>query len=872
MSSPNSFTLKEVGFGNLAYVDELHERWRKDSKSVATSWDQIFSRFPNGVKADEPSVRSLRLIEAYRLYGHLKAKSSPIHSPLMETPRQLAGFQEIDLSKSCPTFGLLPESQAPLSDLIERLETIYCGSVGVEYVGLVEPEVEEWLRSRIEAQGFHPLISVETKREILHHLNRSELFETFLHTRYPGQKRFSLEGGETLLPLLSFLIDEGADLGGDEFWIGMSHRGRLNVLCNILGKTYRDVFSEFKEGYIPRMGEGSGDVKYHKGFYSKVKSNSGKDIEVIVASNPSHLESVGPVILGKVRARQEKLDSVSKAVPILIHGDASLAGQGVVYETMQFCRLPGYQTGGTLHVVINNEIGFTTLPQEGRSTTYCTDVAKTFGAPIFHVNAEDPEAACFVARLAAELRQRFSIDVFIDLVCYRKYGHNESDEPSFTQPLEYQKIRSKKSPRQIYRSHLIVEGHLEEKLAQELEDEFRASLDEAHEAAKQVDDQSPELPKCNREVKTAVSEDALIGLAQKLAEIPPDFNAHKKISQLYQERVNMVTTGSIDWGMGETLAYATLLDEGHHVRIAGQDVGRGTFSHRQALLVDQITGSWHLPLSRLGSFQIFNSPLSEFASLGFEFGYSAQYKEALVIWEAQFGDFANGAQVVIDQYISTSEDKWGQRNGLVLLLPHGYEGQGPEHSSARIERFLSLCGKENMQVCHPTLPSQLFHLLRRQVLGDIEKPLIVFTPKVLLRHPLCRSKLEEFSEGHFLPILDDPKPPKSVKKLVLCSGKVFYDLFEKREEVGGDIALVRIEELYPFPEKELEDILEKYGAEEVIWAQEEPQNMGPWWYMRQLWRWGEIKVISRSSSASPAVGSLTLHKQEQAKIYEQLFG
>lgn len=836
--------LKEIGFANLSYLNDTYKRWRVDPDTVSPSWNAIFSTY-EVTKIDTGTDEQ----DLYRRYGHLKAQISPLH----------------------------PRPAAPLLETGGPLEKIYCGHVGVEYKGFVSRDVERWLEERIEKEGFTPTISSEKKLAILQHLNRSELFETFLHTRYPGQKRFSLEGAETLLPMLAFIIEKGAELGGLEFWIGMSHRGRLNVLSNILKKTYAEIFSEFKEGYVPPNGERSGDVKYHKGYYSEITLASNKRVEVIVASNPSHLESVGPVIEGKVRARQEKVGNPQAIIPLLIHGDASLSGQGVVYETLQFCRLPGYKTNGTLHLVINNEIGFTTLPEEGRSTLYCTDIAKAFGAPVFHVNAEEPEAAVEVALIAIEMRQKFGIDVFIDLVCYRKYGHNESDEPFFTQPLEYTKIRQKKSIRELYKKNLIQEGHVEPERVDRLESEFKESLAIA---LKESEGQAPIIKDekhwdTNRLVKTAVSKEKLVEIAEKLSHFPDNFHPHKKIEQLYKERREMVYgDGLIDWGMGETLAYATLLTEGSHVRITGQDVGRGTFSHRQALLVDQSVRGFYIPLSSLGNFKIYNSPLSEFASLGFEFGYAAQYPEALVIWEAQFGDFANGAQIVIDQYISTSEEKWGQRNGVTLFLPHGYEGQGPEHSSARLERFLALCGKDNMQVVYPTLPSQLFHLLRRQVLGQIMRPLIVMTPKVLLRHPLCKSRLDEFTSGNFCPVIDDPTPPKGAKKVAFCSGKVYYDLLEARQ--NREVALVRIEELYPFPEREVEKVLMRHGSKRLFWVQEEPSNMGAWWYISQEWKkmvskWGDLHYIGRERSASPAVGSPYVHQKELKQILETLY-
>jgi 2-oxoglutarate dehydrogenase E1 component len=766
---------------------------------------------------------------------------------------------------------------------------------------LDNPELSEWIRQKVESSQLEADLTIERKKMILDYLNKSELFEVFLHTKYVGQKRFSLEGGETLIPMLAAFIERGADLGADDFVVGMAHRGRLNVLCNILKKSHSDVFSEFEEGYIPNSYEGSGDVKYHKGFFSDFITEHGKKVQVSLTPNPSHLESVDPVVLGQVRAKQSKLkngEGRGNAVPILVHGDAALAGQGVIYESMQLCRLPGYSTEGTIHFVINNQIGFTTLPRDGRSTRYCTDIAKSFGSPVFHVNAEDPEGCVLVTLLAAEIRKKFQVDVFIDINCYRKYGHNETDEPAFTQPLEYQLIRKKRPIREIYRDALIHQGVVEKSVAESLEEEFKKALaDElkelksGKEAPKKVADikgleKNPDEP-LEQQAPTGVPLPTIEEVARKFCTIPDDLKIHPKLAHLIQERLSMVQgEKKVDWGMAEYLAYATLLWQGIPVRLSGQDCGRGTFSHRHAVWMDQAKEETYSPLAHLrkgqGAFEVYNSPLSEYAVLGFEFGYSLSSPEGLTIWEAQFGDFSNGAQIIIDQYIATSEQKWGQKSGLVLLLPHGYEGQGPEHSSARMERFLTLCGNNNMQVANPTTPAQLFHLIRRQMMKQERKPLIIFSPKGLLRHQECVNSIVDFTKGSFQEFLDDPHPSKSTGRLCFCSGRIYYDLIEARAKATNrsraeDITILRVEQLYPLQIAKLKELLEKYkGFKECIWVQEEPSNMGAWSFM-QLSLAGFLpknvtaSYVGRPRSASPAAGSYALHKQQHQAIIEALF-
>lgn len=937
MDKTHGNLLSDLNLANLLLLEEMYAKFRDNPQSVDASWQQLFTSIEfqtaqeeplfhlPGIKIDGsiPSVHSAHsassdlriynLIEAYRTYGHLLAQVNPIATHPPETPWQLSlsrlGFAQHELLLPFPTYGILPTTTATLQEIINSLKSIYSNKIGVEYMGLQSPEMELWLQSHIEPNHFKIDLTIDQKKMILHQLNKSELFESFLHTKYTGQKRFSLEGGETLIPILQAIIDEGADLGLEEAVIGMAHRGRLNVLSNILNKSYSDIFSEFEEGYIPDSFEGSGDVKYHKGFSSVVTAADGRKVKVLLTPNPSHLEAVDPVVEGQVRGAQVlKNDDVmhKKVIPILIHGDAALAGQGVIYETLQLYQLPGYSTGGTIHVVINNQIGFTALPEETRSTRYCTDLAKAFGAPVFHVNAEDPEGCVYATILALKLRHFFFCDVFIDLNCYRKYGHNEGDEPAFTQPLEYQIIRQKKSIREVYRDTLIHEGVLEKKIAESLELEFKTSLQNALKDIKipqkngehKISENSLSPPKEApfKDFKTAVDKKTLQTITELFCTVPKGFTIHPKLQNLIQDRLAMVqesetknsTAKPIDWGMAELLAYGSLLWEGSNIRISGQDSCRGTFSHRHAIWVDQFAAQRYSPLNNLkenqGRFEIYNSPLSEYAVLGFEFGYSFACPESLVIWEAQFGDFGNGAQIIIDQFISSSEQKWGQKVGLVLLLPHGYEGQGPEHSSARMERFLTLCGDNNMRVVNPTTPAQLFHLLRRQVLNPQKKPLIVFTPKGLLRHPQCISSLNDLTKGSFQEIIDDPslgdkKSTENIQKLVFCSGRIYYDLIAEREKSKTndmhDMAIIRIEQLYPLHTEKLKEVINRYKkVKSSAWVQEEPKNMGAAGFILPLLQelMPEIKVgcVGRIRSASPAAGSYALHKQQHAMLIRDL--
>ncbi|MEC7840500.1 MAG: 2-oxoglutarate dehydrogenase E1 component [Chlamydiota bacterium] len=922
-----SHSFLSSAFANMNVLDALYEKYQTNPDDVDPSLQSLFRTVDNQSIPEKTPVKEPReqgassssckesppqqgelkisqLINAYRTYGHLLAKINPIQTRPIEEPWQLSlnniGFDESQLNQQFPTCGLMEQPQASLQEIVDCLKEIYCGNIGVEFMGVQNPELARWLQGKIEPSRFKTNLTIDQKRMILQHLNKSELFESFLHTKFVGQKRFSLEGGETLIPILAAIIHTGNDLGLEHYVVGMAHRGRLNVLSNILNKSYADIFSEFEDRWIANSFEGSGDVKYHKGFTSETKTESGKNVVVELAPNPSHLEAVNPVVEGQVRAKQVMLNNESaadKIIPILIHGDAAVSGQGIIYETLQMYDLDGYSTGGTIHVVINNQIGFTTLPKDARSTRYCTDIARAFNAPVFHVNGEDPEGCVHAANLAVAIRQKFHCDVFIDLYCYRKYGHNETDEPAFTQPLEYQLIRKKKPIREIYRDNLIQQGILEKHMAESLEVDFKEALQVALTGTQLPGKKTPERPDLStqlkaadenraemlRVVKTGATEKNLVAVGEKICTVPDNFNLHRKMKQLHKDRLAMVKGEKpIDWGMGELLAYGSLLADGVHVRLSGQDCGRGTFSHRHALLMDQVQERAYYPLQHIkegqGRFDVINSLLSEYAVLGFEYGYSLGTPESLILWEAQFGDFANGAQVMIDQFISSSEQKWGQKNNVVMLLPHGYEGQGPEHSSGRIERFLSLCGDNNMFVVNPTTPAQMFHLLRRQVYRRSPKPLIVFTPKALLRHPMCTSTLQDLTQGYFHEVIDDPNPAKKVKQLVFCSGKIYYDLAAEREKRGvTDMAIVRIEQLYPLHRDKIASIVKKYkGCEQFFWVQEEPKNMGAWRALlvplgKIIPSGKKLEYIGRRTSASTATGSVGRHKQEYEAIMDSLF-
>lgn len=896
-----------ANLANLKVLEELYARWLENPESVDHSWQNFFdgmqfaSTLPKVLPArtDSLDLRISLLVNAYRTYGHLLCHCDVTDERPPEMPRELAlenfGLSEADLTQPFPTLGLIDTEQAPLQEILNVLQKTYCQRVGVEYMDLGSIEIETWVQNRIEP-GFPSGLKREDRLDILNQLNQAEGFETFLHTKYVGQKRFSLEGAEAFIPTLHAILQRGGELGVSDVVLGMAHRGRLNVLANIMGKSYGYIFEEFEDNYAPDLSDSSGDVKYHMGFAGTYETKKGKKIQVILSANPSHLESVDPVVEGGARAIQEQKKGKAHqmdVVPILVHGDAAVAGQGVVYETMGFKELKGYSTKGTIHIVINNQIGFTTLPKDSRSTHYCTDIAKAFRAPVLHVNGEDPEACVAAAHLAIELRQQFATDVFIDLMGYRKYGHNEGDEPTFTQPLQYQMIRSKKTVAKIYQDRLVGEGVLSEAEAEKMEKSFRDDLTnvlgevkskKAEEAQSKERTQGKHLAEMLAPVETKISAEELKNLGSKLSTPSEGVNLHPKVARLLKERGQMLqqdpTKPVFDWGMGEMLAYGSLAIEGTHIRLSGQDVRRGTFSHRHALYVDQVTSAHYFPLSHLSGSQapvdVFNSSLSEYAVMGFEFGYSLMYPQSLVIWEGQFGDFANGAQIIIDQYIATSEMKWGHCTNLTLLLPHGYEGMGPEHSSARIERFLQLCADENLFVANCSTPAQLFHILRRQVKRTLPKPLVVFTPKALLRHPLCRSPFNAFTEGQFQEVLQDENPPESPKRLLFCSGKVYYDLIQERDKHGAADVIIRIEQLYPLHEEKIRAAIAQYpGVSQAIWVQEEHQNMGAYTFIRpELERMlGAIPLsyVGRSPAASPAAGSSALHKWELASLLNQLY-
>ena len=839
--------------------------------------------------------RVINLINDYRSRGHLFTKTNPVrerrkYHPTLDIKNY--GLEEADLLtvfQASEQVGLEP---CTLNEIIIHLEQTYCQSIGIEYQYIRHPERVEWIRKNIELKN-RPQFSVEQKKHILHKLNQATVFEQFLQKKFVGQKRFSIEGAESLIPALDVLIENGSNLGLREFVVGMAHRGRLNVLANIFNKTYDKIFSEFEGKEYDDEVLFDGDVKYHLGITSEVKTDNGNDVKITLSPNPSHLEAVDPVVEGITRSKldHELNGDEKKILPILIHGDAAIAGQGIVYEVIQMAQLDGYRTGGTLHIIINNQVGFTTNYLDARSSTYCTDVAKTTLCPVFHVNGDDIEAVVQTLDIALRYRQQYSRDVFVDLLCYRKYGHNEGDEPKFTQPKLYKLIANHPNPREIYLKRLIDEQVVSEEEGMQMEKEFDDMLQERLNDAKQIEkakitnfleDVWSDYRKSNSEdfqtsPDTSVNKETLIKLAKKLNYLPEGKKYFRKIVKLFDDRLKMIKSDKLDWAMGELLAYATLLDEGYSVRISGQDVERGTFSHRHAVVKTEDDEEEVIPLNLLNKkqakFQIYNSLLSEYAVLGFDYGYAFNTPKGLTIWEAQFGDFFNGAQIIIDQFLSAAEDKWGTPNGLVMLLPHGYEGMGSEHSSARIERFLQLCAEDNFQVANCTNPANYFHLLRRQMVRSFRKPLIVFTPKKLLRYPRAVSSISEMSNGNFQEVIDDANAiPSKINKVVICSGKFYYDLIEEYEKnTLDDIAFVRLEQLYPFPEKQLKSIVKKYGKDShFIWAQEEPENMGPWSYILRKWKLSNIICFSRNESGSPASGSPKVHEIRHQEIINKV--
>jgi 2-oxoglutarate dehydrogenase E1 component len=908
---------------NAALIEEYHQRWLDNPDSVDPTWRAFFQGFTlggNGQLAASAApvagvniVDSLKqahvhyLINAYRAIGHTQAHLDPLSGPPPAQPKlKLSQFElsDADLDTAFDTGTYLGGGQMKLRDIVASLQQTYCGHIGVEFAHVQDTDCRRWLQDRIESTKLQPKFTKPQKVRILRRLHKAELFEKFLHTKYVGQKRFSLEGGETIIAALDATIDHCPDSGIEEIVMGMAHRGRLNVLCTIMRKSFDQLFEQFSENYIPDTVAGDGDVKYHLGYESILTTTSGKKVEVRLAANPSHLEIVNPVVEGKARARQRIRGDAKdrrKVMPLLIHGDAAVAGQGVVAETLQFSQLPGYRTGGSLHFVINNQVGFTTDPIDGRSTRYCTDIAKMIEAPIFHVNGDDPEAVCMVAQLAVDFRVQFKRDVFVDMYCYRRHGHNETDEPSFTQPTLYKKIAAHELISAIYTQRLLAANSLTASEAEAIRTEYSAALDEnltkakAREAAKEAKRKATASetdafkgstavfqPRfTHKAVDTAVSAAVIDQVVKALTTVPESFKLHPKIKRFIDGRAEAHKNGGpYDWGMGEALAFGTLLLDGSPVRLSGQDCERGTFTHRHAVFNDTETGEKYTALNKISGdqakFCVYNSLLSEAAVLGFDYGYSMDYPEMLCIWEAQFGDFANGAQVVIDQFIVSGESKWQRNSGITLLLPHGYEGQGPEHSSARLERFLQACAENNIQVANLTTPAQLFHALRRQMKRDFKKPLVIMSPKSLLRHPLAVSKLADFTQGAFQEIIDDPTDSEKAERIILCSGKVYYDLCDYRQRNKIEhTAIIRVEQLYPLHRDRLTALADAYGRNaRLIWCQEEPQNMGAWTYIApQLEEiFGRKPVYAgRDAAASPAVGILSLHRTQLTTFLQKAF-
>ncbi|MBO3746440.1 multifunctional oxoglutarate decarboxylase/oxoglutarate dehydrogenase thiamine pyrophosphate-binding subunit/dihydrolipoyllysine-residue succinyltransferase subunit [Streptosporangiaceae bacterium NEAU-GS5] len=884
--------IHELLLGGDGFYDDIFESLRIPYEPVR--WVRDISATHDDDVAK--SARVLELIHAYRVRGHLMADTDPLEYRQRRHPDldiKSHGLTLWDLEREFATGGFGGRALMKVRDILGVLRDSYCRTVGIEYMHIQNPEERAWIQARVEKGHKKP--DRDEQLYILRRLNTAEAFETFLQTKYVGQKRFSLEGGESLIPLLDSVICMAAGEGLDEVVIGMAHRGRLNVLANIVGKSYAQVFGEFEGNLDPRSAHGSGDVKYHLGAAGDFVSPDGCRITASVVANPSHLEAVDPVLEGVVRAKQDLLERGEEGftvLPILVHGDAAFAGQGVVAETLHLSQLRGYRTGGTVHVVVNNQVGFTTSPASSRSSVYATDVARMIQAPIFHVNGDDPEAVVRVGKLAYEYRQAFRKDVVIDLVCYRRRGHNEADNPSFTQPLMYDLIDAKRSTRKLYTEALIGRGDISveeaEQALRDYQEQLERAFTETREAAKKplepgavVKPATDDLiPWSHEDVPTAISDETVKRVIDTQLNMPEGFTVHPRLAPMLQRRGTMVTEDAIDWATGELLAFGSLLIDGHPVRLVGQDSRRGTFGQRHAVLVDRVTGEDYTPLRAFNEgttkFYVYDSLLSEFAAMGFEYGYSVVRPEALVLWEAQFGDFANGAQSIIDEFISSGEQKWGQRSSLVLLLPHGYEGQGPDHSSARIERYLQMCALDNMTVAQPTTPANYFHLLRWQTLSNRRKPLVVFTPKSLLRHKAAASAAADFTEGHFQPVIGDTTAdPATVRTVAMCSGKVYYDLLAAREKSGRkDVAIVRVERLYPFPEAQIKAELARYAPDaELVWAQDEPANMGPWPFLAlklterpEVLDGRRLRRVSRSANSSPATGSHSTHDSELETI------
>ncbi len=891
------------------YIDELYANYQNDPSSVDESWQKFFEGFEfslqkygeNGAVTDEAvstkDTQVRNLIHAYRSRAHLKSDTNPVRQrrdhKVRLSPEEFGLLKE-DLDTEFVVGNEIGLGKAKLRNIIEALNKVYLGPIGYEYMHIRDSDVLDWFKKKCEKEGLNLNPDLNTKKRILQKLNEAVVFENFLHTKFLGQKRFSLEGGENTIPALDAIINKASEFGIKEVILGMAHRGRLNVLANIMGKTYEEIFSEFEGTTDPDLTMGDGDVKYHLGYSSRIKTAADKDIYVKLTPNPSHLEAVDPVVIGYTRGQidDEYGGDLKQAMSVLIHGDAAMAGQGIVYEVIQMSQLPGYRTGGTVHFVINNQVGFTTDYDDARSSIYCTDAAKIIDAPVLHVNGDDPEAIVFASNLAVEYVYTFGKDIFIDLLCYRRHGHNESDEPKFTQPKLYSLIAKHPNPREIYVKRLVERGDIDENREKDLDKEFRKTLQDRLNEVKQkplpykpqkIEEEWKALERAtskdfDKSPETGITPETMDKVAKALITLPDGFKPIKQIEKLIKDRTaNFHDKKELNWADAELLAYGSLMTDGKIVRMSGQDIKRGTFSHRHAYVFDANTNQPYCPLDNIQeeqeSLRIYNSLLSEFGVLGFEYGYAMATPNALVVWEAQFGDFANGAQVMVDQFIVSAESKWQRMNGLVMLLPHGYEGQGPEHSNARPERFLQLAAEDNMIVANLTTPANMFHLLRRQLAWDFRKPCVVFSPKSLLRHPKVVSPTSDFTKGGFREIIDDSYvTKKSVKRILLCTGKMYYDLLEEQQAKKiKNIALVRVEQLFPFPKKQFEAILKKYNTPELVWVQEEPSNMGYWTFMLRTLPEYDLKIISRKPSASPATGYPKVHKEEQANILNNAF-
>ena len=895
---------------NADLIASYHELWSKDPSSVDLEWRAFFEGFelglslppkpgkgaPTGTSVDAAAQsKVLAAIQAYRALGHLQARINPLAEPFphFELADKALGLDALPADRLFHTGDFLGGQMLPLGEILAKLKSTYCGPIGVEFTHIQDGERRRWLQERVESSGLRPSYDAVARRRFLRSIVQAEQFERFLHKTFVGAKRFSVEGGEVMLAVMDQLIHRAPSVGVADLVIGMAHRGRLNVLVNVCGKKPEALFAGFSDQHIPDTTHGDGDVKYHLG-YAGARVVDGKEIGVTLAFNPSHLEAVNPVVLGRARALVDLQGGAdrSKVLPILLHGDAAFAGQGVVMETLNLAGLKGYQVGGTLHIVSNNQVGFTTDPDEARTGRHCTEIAKFTESPIFHANGDDPDAVVLAAEIALEYRQKFGADAVVDIVCYRRYGHNETDEPAFTQPLLYKEIAAHPSVAELYASRLTESKSAPDGELIALRTEFDVLLNAAQERAQasiaaEAEERKnkpvgvrPFRSAYEHSVDTSVPGELLDKVAPVLWQTPPDFSPNPKVKRLLDAKSQAYKSGAnIDWSLGEGLAFASLLAEGYPVRISGQDCERGTFSHRHAVLHDPSNDAEYCPLGSIAGAEIelVNSSLSEYAVLGFDYGYSLEAPDSLVIWEAQFGDFANGAQIMIDQFIASAESKWGQTSGIVMLLPHGYEGQGPEHSSARLERFLQLCAENNLQVVQPSTPAQLFHALRRQVKSDLRKPLVVMTPKSLLRHKACVSTVADLTGGRFHAILPDATPATKTERLLLCSGKVFYELYAERA-ARNDTAttIVRIEQFYPFDSATLAKLHADLGSpKKVVWVQDEPKNMGGWSFVAPLIEDTlglRPAYAGRDAAASPAVGSLSVHKIEQADVIRQAFG